>query len=489
MQYGEVEISTEGERGLPFTLEQFTSWYEEFATTRLQPAKDSAKQTLVELLKEKFDDSRMRRIRVSDGRIKEPLRAYRRLAEKAADRATGPDDACTYLRDLVGLRIICTNLEDVDSVSSLLKKLPAPNEESKGLSCKHDPTKDYISNPKASGYRSIHFDLFVPVLVPDGFQYIRCELQVRTLLQDSWGELTHEDTYKPGSEVPHIITVMSQRMADVMATLDDMAQDLRNVLTEEAEAEEVEVETMDSESSTPSDLESPDVEQPTTTLAAEARAFLSFRAKTINAPISFAELAFETRRELGADAAHYWFGYGNFKNLLLNSVPQEQVALTGPGYVIPDGSKPDDFALLKSRDHTSPAGIQRLRKLDNSFPAIEAETWPLLFAAVSEATGILAKKRKHQQGNVSGFHLPIIARDATATGENHNLGRNALNYVSRYVQFSQDLDAELSPTEIANIFVDAQTSRLRRLGTRETDIEETEAWLRGYSPGERDSKG
>jgi len=53
---------------------------------------------------------------------------------------------------------------------------------------------------------------------------------VRTLLQDSWGELTHEDTYSKSGELPPLVEVLSTRMADLLATLDDIAEDLRNEL-------------------------------------------------------------------------------------------------------------------------------------------------------------------------------------------------------------------------------------------------------------------
>ena len=55
-------------------------------------------------------------------------------------------------------------------------------------------------------------------------EVVACELQLRTLLQESWGELTHEDTYKPGSSALRLVTTLSRRMADLLATLDDMAE-------------------------------------------------------------------------------------------------------------------------------------------------------------------------------------------------------------------------------------------------------------------------
>jgi Region found in RelA / SpoT proteins len=90
--------------------------------------------------------------------------------------------------------------------------------------------EDYISQPKDSGYRALH--LIVEVEVPHGVTNvpIPVEVQIRTLLQHAWGELTHEDTFKPGVPVPELIRVLSKRLATALTVLDEIAQDLRDEL-------------------------------------------------------------------------------------------------------------------------------------------------------------------------------------------------------------------------------------------------------------------
>ena len=46
---------------------------------------------------------------------------------------------------------------------------------------------------------------------------IQQHYQVRTVLQDSWGELTHEDTYSKAGESPPLVEILSTRMADLLA--------------------------------------------------------------------------------------------------------------------------------------------------------------------------------------------------------------------------------------------------------------------------------
>ena len=98
--------------------------------------------------------------------------------------------------DLVAARVVCWFVDDCTGFLNLLKNSPSHR-------IAHD-IEDYISQPKASGYRSIH--LFANV----GYDSVRqengkanvvrdemkCEIQIRTKLQDAWGDVTHEFHYK-----------------------------------------------------------------------------------------------------------------------------------------------------------------------------------------------------------------------------------------------------------------------------------------------------
>ena len=93
-----------------------------------------------------------------------------------------------------------------------------------------DYEDDYIKAPKKSGYRALSVVVGVRVAVGSTVEPVTCEVQIRTLLQDAWGELTHEDTYKPEMKVPPFIVILSKRLANALAVLDEMAQDIRNEL-------------------------------------------------------------------------------------------------------------------------------------------------------------------------------------------------------------------------------------------------------------------
>jgi predicted RNA-binding protein with RPS1 domain len=142
-----------------------------------------------------------------------------------------PEAIFTYVHDIVGTRVTCNTKDDVNAVVAAIQSVVESNDGHKVFSRGRDDwKKDYVSGPKESGYRAVNLTL--AVYVPQGghLSLIPCEVQVRTLLQHAWGELTHEDTYKPGVSPPPLVVTLSRRLADALAVLDDIALDLRKEL-------------------------------------------------------------------------------------------------------------------------------------------------------------------------------------------------------------------------------------------------------------------
>ena len=91
------------------------------------------------------------------------------------------------IKDVVAARIICLDLDDVNEMVNIIKESPFINVVQE---------KDYITNPKKSGYRAHHLIVEVPVELSSGVIPVRCEIQVRTVLMDAWSSLEHEIIYK-----------------------------------------------------------------------------------------------------------------------------------------------------------------------------------------------------------------------------------------------------------------------------------------------------
>ena len=96
------------------------------------------------------------------------------------------------INDIAGVRVICPLKKDIFSVRNLIKKLPEIN---------IIKEKDYITNPKPSGYSSYHMITEVPISLSQSLIYVKAEIQIRTLAMDFWANLEHKMSYKPEKDI------------------------------------------------------------------------------------------------------------------------------------------------------------------------------------------------------------------------------------------------------------------------------------------------
>jgi len=109
--------------------------------------------------------------------------------------------ATDVVKDLIGARVVCWFVDDCYGLLKFIKK----SNHFSVASNKTHPVKDFIKTPQEAGYRAIHvfanvtYDS-VQLLKGDGVSVvpskILCEIQIRTKLQDAWGDITHEFFYK-----------------------------------------------------------------------------------------------------------------------------------------------------------------------------------------------------------------------------------------------------------------------------------------------------
>lgn len=98
-----------------------------------------------------------------------------------------------HVHDIVGIRIVCSFRTDVYNIVNMIKK-------SEHLIIKEE--KDYIKNPKETGYTSYHIIVNVPVSLSTGIEYIEAEIQIRTMAMDFWASLDHKIQYKFPTDIP-----------------------------------------------------------------------------------------------------------------------------------------------------------------------------------------------------------------------------------------------------------------------------------------------
>ena len=101
-----------------------------------------------------------------------------------------------YVNDIAGIRVICSFSSDIYRIAEMISN----QNDIKVLSI-----KDYIKNPKPSGYRSYHMLITVPVYLSDRIVHAKVEVQIRTVAMDFWASLEHKINYKFEGDVPQHI--------------------------------------------------------------------------------------------------------------------------------------------------------------------------------------------------------------------------------------------------------------------------------------------
>ena len=140
------------------------------------------------------------------------------------------------VHDLIGARVICWFQDDCYAMLKLLQ-------ESKRLTVLADSIEDYNKNPKASGYRAIHVlsDVTYDQIVHKRNEHqivigkMTCEIQIRSIFQDAWGELTHQMHYKITEQERSKYNELVSSLADRLFTEDKAAVAIRNIFQREKE--------------------------------------------------------------------------------------------------------------------------------------------------------------------------------------------------------------------------------------------------------------
>ena len=115
------------------------------------------------------------------------------------------------LSDVAGVRVICPYVADIYDVRDMFLAQ---------ADIRLIEEKDYIVNPKASGYRSLHLVVETDVYLSECVCPVRVEVQLRTIAMDFWSSLEHKMRYKTEKDVPQSIRDELRHCADRIAEND-----------------------------------------------------------------------------------------------------------------------------------------------------------------------------------------------------------------------------------------------------------------------------
>ncbi|MFV0519848.1 MAG: GTP pyrophosphokinase family protein [Lachnospirales bacterium] len=150
-----------------------------------------------------------------ESRLKKPYSILEKLERKGFEKNI--EAATDHLNDIAGIRVICNYIKDIYDVADFLLR-------------QDDVTlinrKDYIEEPKANGYRSLHIVVTVPVFLSTETKLVPVEVQLRTIAMDFWASLEHKLEYKSKNEDKEDIRIELLECAKSASELDIKMQNL-----------------------------------------------------------------------------------------------------------------------------------------------------------------------------------------------------------------------------------------------------------------------
>lgn len=153
-----------------------------------------------------------------DTRIKEPKSIIKKMEKKNYEKTY--INLIEKINDVAGMRIICTLKDDIFFIKNLIKQMPDIHILKE---------KDYVTNPKPSGYSSYHLIVEVPVRLTQKTIFVKCEIQIRTLAMDFWANFEHKVKYKTEQNVTKRTSDELIACAKMMNKFDNKIMKMKNI--------------------------------------------------------------------------------------------------------------------------------------------------------------------------------------------------------------------------------------------------------------------
>lgn len=152
------------------------------------------------------------------GRLKTPAS----ILDKAGRKHIAPEHIEEEIEDIAGIRILCQFVEDIQKVVDMVRS-------------RSDMTivqeKDYITNTKASGYRSYHIIIHYPLSTALGPKEVFAEIQIRTNAMNFWATAEHSLRYKYSGNIPQELQDRLHNCAEAAFHLDQEMSTIREEIT------------------------------------------------------------------------------------------------------------------------------------------------------------------------------------------------------------------------------------------------------------------
>ena len=193
---------------------------EDIEVLKLQMLKyDIAKETLLNSIKGLMKEFELNNDYNPVEHIKARIKSEESVVSKLINRGyeVTLDNMMQHIHDMVGIRIVCSFLSDVYDIAKVLEQ----SEQFEIIK-----KKDYIKEPKETGYMSYHLMVNVPIYLNEGKELIEAEIQIRTVAMDFWASLDHKIQYKFESDIPSEVVEEMYKCSQDIKKLDHRMLDL-----------------------------------------------------------------------------------------------------------------------------------------------------------------------------------------------------------------------------------------------------------------------
>lgn len=175
-------------------------------------------QTKLEVLNDEFKTRSQRNpIDSIRSRIKSPMSIFEKLERRGLEISV--QSIVDNLNDVAGIRVVCPFISDIYDVANML----VSQDDVEVME-----VKDYIKHPKPNGYRSLHYVIIIPIFLSTGKEYMKVEVQIRTIAMNFWASLEHQMHYKKydKDDMPEIVNELTM-CADNIYSTDMRMQEIR----------------------------------------------------------------------------------------------------------------------------------------------------------------------------------------------------------------------------------------------------------------------
>jgi putative GTP pyrophosphokinase len=218
---------------------------------------DGAKNSFITLVNSLIRSSSDIALSKIEGRVKdrdECVKKFSRKYRTALETEGNEYKIIDHISDLIGVRVVCLYEDDIERIKELL--------------CAHFYVIDITgkiaqieSTENSFGYKGLHLDLKLNEQRKSLPEYSKFtdfgfEVQIRTIIQDSWSVLDHKIKYK--KSIPNKLKRRINSLAALFEVADREFREIRNATEESINAEDLTQEQISQESD---QVEADEIEQ------------------------------------------------------------------------------------------------------------------------------------------------------------------------------------------------------------------------------------